>query len=584
METNQIAPAPLEENVGEEGSRAASLAAAAIASAALAACGGGGGDDASPASAAPAGAASSADAGAAGSGTVTESRPAATLITLAAAARFLGQAGFAASMADIAIVVKGGYAAWLDRQFAIDPDPVSNYQWVVDKGYATTANLFGWSGLDNVLWRSLLTGPDHLRQRIVLALSEIFVIGLPGINGAWPVPTGAAYVDMLSANAFGSFRSLLEGVALSCGMGVYLNMLGSRKASAAGNQPDENFAREVMQLMTIGLVKLNLDGTPVLDAAGNPIPTYTQTDITNLAGVFTGWTYDGQSSTDPSYVLKPMVNQPAYFSSGAKKVLDVNVPASADGPKAMQIALDTLANHPNVGPFIGRQLIQRLVCSNPSPAYVKRVALAFNDNGAGQRGDMKAVIRAVLLDDEARNIGTTPDAGRLREPVVRLLQWGRTFKAASSTGLWTIGDTSSPANRLAQSPLRSGSVFNFFRPGYVPPNSELGTSGVTAPEFQLCNESSVAAYINFMQSVIANGFGTDVKPDYTDELALAGDSAALVNHVALLLSGSTLSAATVAAITNAVETIKPSSDAAKLNRVCAAVLMVMACPEYLVQK
>ena len=581
MGTIQTRSVPLEADVGEE-MHAAGLAAAAIASAALAACGGGGGGDGAGAegSSGPAAAASAVD-----TGTTGGSRPSLpAMITDAEAARFLGQAGFAASSADITIVRKGGYALWLDRQFAAEPDPVSNYQWVVDKGYATTANLYGWTGMDNMLWRSLFTGPDHLRQRVVLALSEIFVISLPGLTGAWPVPSAAAYMDMLGARAFGSFRALLEGVALSCGMGVYLNMLGSRKASATGSQPDENFAREVMQLMTIGLLKLNLDGTPVLDGAGNPIPTYAQTDITNLAAVFTGWTYDGQSNTDPSYVLKPMVNKAANFAGGAKKVLDVDVPASADGPKAMQIALDTLANHPNVGPFIGRQLIQRLVCSNPSAAYVKRVAQAFNDNGAGQRGDMKAVIRAVLLDDEARSIGTAPDAGRLREPVVRLLQWGRTFKVTSSTGLWTIGDTSSPANRLAQSPLRSGSVFNFFRPGYVLPNSELGTGGVTAPEFQLCNESSVAAYVNFMQSVIANGFGTDVKPDYTDELALAADATALVAHVALLLTGSTLSTATQTAITNAVETIKPTTDAAKLNRVCAAILMVMAGPEYLVQK
>jgi uncharacterized protein (DUF1800 family) len=249
----------------------------------------------------------------------------------------------------------------------------------------------------------------------------------------------------------------------------------------------------------------------------------------------------------------------------------------------MKVALDTLANHPNVGPFLGRQLIQRLVTSHPSPAYVARIAAVWANNGSGVRGDLKAVIRAVLLDGEARTVSTAPSAGKLREPVQRLLQWGRSFGATSPTGVWNIGDTSNPGTRLGQSPLRSPSVFNFFRPGYVPPGSTLGTNGVTAPEFQLCNESTAAGYLNFLQTVIASGVG-EVKASYAAELALAADAPALVSHLALRLGGGGISAATESAVATAIATIAAGTDAGKLNRVQAAILMLMACPEYLVQK
>jgi uncharacterized protein (DUF1800 family) len=338
-----------------------------------------------------------------------------------------------------------------------------------------------------------------------------------------------------------------------------------------------------MQLFTIGLQQLNPDGSPVLGADGRPKDSLSLATITELARVFTGWEFDGASDADPAAVRRPMVHLAGRFSSGAKKVLDVDIPASADGPAALKIALDTLANHPNVGAFIGRQLIQRLVCSHPSPAYVQRVAGVFNDNGAGQRGDLKAVIKAVLLDDEARKPAATPSGGRLREPMLRFIQWGRSFGVSSPTELWNIGDTSNPANRLGQSPLRSASVFNFFRPGYVPPNSVLGDNKVTAPEFQLCNESTVAGYLNFMQQVIANGIG-EVKANYAAELSLAGDVPALVLRVSLLLAADGLTAATKATIAAAVTTIRAETDAGRLNRVYATILLVMACPEYQIQK
>jgi uncharacterized protein (DUF1800 family) len=563
-EVEAIAPAP--ETSADP--QLQGIAAAAAAAALLAACGGGGGGDSgAPAPSPP----------------PPPPPPPPPGISDAEASRFLAQAGFAASSADIATVKANGYAAWLDAQFAL---PVANghFDWMVTNGYAIVDHRNDFGGVDPTLWRKLLSAPDSLRQRVVLALSEIFVISMNGLPIPWRGFAVAAYVDMLEQRAFGTYRDLLDAVTLSCGMGSYLNMRGNLKEDPqTGRVPDENYAREVMQLLSIGLYQLNADGSPKLDASGNPTETYHQTNITDLARVFTGWDFDGYSATDPSFMKKPMANIASRFSTGAKKVLDVDIPATADGPGALKIALDTLAAHPNVGPFLGRQLIQRLVASNPSPAYVGRVAAVWADNGSGVRGDLKAVIKAILVDTEARTASTSPGAGKLREPMQRFIQWGRAFSVASPNNLWNIGDTTNPGTRLGQSPLRSPTVFNFFRPGYVPPNSQLGTAGVTAPEFQLCNESTVAGYLNYLQTAIANGVG-DVKPGYTAELALAGDAPGLVADLALRLGGGGISAMTQTTIATAVATISAATDAGKLNRVQAAILMLMACPEYQIQK
>lgn len=559
-------PADLAPPAASDGAMpSASTAAALVATAAsLAACGGGGGSEA------------------AGSPPPPPAPPPAPPSD-AQAARFLAQATFAARPEDIASVKANGYAAWLDAQFAL-PVTAGHFDWLVAQGYAVDANKNTFNGLDNTLWRKLLSAPDLLRQRVVLALSEIFVISMAGIPVTWRAFAAAAYMDMLEQRAFGTYRDLLEGVTLSCGMGVYLNMRGNQKEDPrTGRVPDENYAREVMQLFSIGLVQLNDNGTPKLDASGKPLESYTQANITDLARVFTGWDFDGSSATDPAFMRKPMVNNPARFSTGAKKVLNVDIPATADGPAAMKTALDTLANHPNVGPFIGRQLIQRLVCSNPSAAYVARISAVWADNGAGVRGDLKAVLRAILLDSEARTVPTAPGSGKLREPLQRFIQWARTFGVTSPNGLWNVGDTSNPSTRLGQSPLRSPSVFNFFRPGYVPPGSELGSNAVTAPEFQLCNETTVAGFLNFLQSALQNGVG-EVKANYTAEIALATDAAALVGDIGLRLAGGTLSAETTTAISTAVGTITATTDAGKLNRVLATILLVMASPEYQIQK
>lgn len=507
--------------------------------------------------------------------------------TAAEAARFHAQATFAATDEEIALTRSYGIAARLEQMMAAEPSQ-SCWDWLFAQGYDAETYRYSTAPTDHMIWWRLIGAADQLRQRIALALSEFFVVSVNGVPSQWKHFAMAAYWDLLCEHAFGNFRQLLEAVTLNPAMGYYLNTKGNQKEDArTGRAPDENYAREVMQLFTIGLYELNRDGTPKIDASGNPVETYTQDDITHLARVFTGWDLDTSvmPATTPYPYRLPMKLNPSRHSALEARFLGTVIPAGTDGTTALRIALDTLFHHPNVGPFFGRQMIQRLVTSNPGPAYVARVAAAFDDNGQGVRGDMKAVIRAVLTDPEARGDASlkSQSGGKLREPVLRFVQWARTFKAKSAAGTWKIGDLSDPATRLGQSPLRSPTVFNFFRPGYTPPNTEMAAAGLVAPEFQITNEPSVAAYLNFMQNTIANGIA-DVQPDYSAELALAHDPAALVARLDLLLAAGQLSAATKSTIAAAVASIADTSATGMTNRVRAAIMLVMACPEYLVQK
>ena len=506
----------------------------------------------------------------------------------AQAARFLAQATLAPSDAEIARVRALGYEAWLNEEFAKPPSP-GNWDWLVSKGVHLDPDAASIAkGVDSQVWQRLLSATDSLRQRVVLALSEIFVVGFDGISGPYKQFKLAGYWDLLASNAFGSYRTLLEQVTLNPAMGSYLNTAGNQKEDPqTGRQPDENYAREVMQLFTIGLYELNTDGTLRLGLDGQPIETYTQDTVTNLARVFTGWKNDAPRSGDtaPEFVRRPMVLNSKQHSTLAATFLGVTVPANTDGSVALTTAMNTLANHPNVGPFIGRQLIQRLVTSNPSAAYVGRVAAAFNDNGQGVRGDLKAVLRAVLLDDEARSDArlADPQFGKLREPMLRFIQWARVFNATSLSTNWEVGNTGDPATRLGQSPQRSASVFNYFRPGYVPPNTPIAGGGLVAPEFQITNESSVAGYLNYMLTAIGSGHN-DIRPNYSAELALAGDAAALVDRLNRLLCAGQLSEPTRSLITTTIAAMAGSSTADKTQRVQAAVMLVMASPDYLVQR
>jgi uncharacterized protein (DUF1800 family) len=498
-------------------------------------------------------------------------------------ARFLSQATMGSSRADIDLVASQGFDAWLDVQFAM-PRQTSHWDWLVGAGFATAATMNTQAGFDPVMWRQLIAGPDQLRQRVGMALLDFLVVGIDGVNVPWRQFAVAAYLDVLLDNAFGNFRNLMQAISTNVAMGYYLTFAGNRKANAAtGSVPDENYARELMQLFTIGLVRLNQDGS-VQTNAGAPVESYTQDDITGLARVFTGWNIDSADNSTPDRMRRPMANNPTLHETGVKTFLGTTIPAGTAGPQSLTLALDAIFAHANVAPFVCRQLIQHLVTSNPPPAYVARIAAVFANNGAGVRGDLKAVVRAILTDVEARSdaIAGTASAGKLREPVMRLTGWARAFGATSPSGAWPIGDTSSTSTRLGQSPGRAQSVFNFFRPGYTPPNSAIATAGLVAPEFQITNEPSVIAYVNYMATLVSAGTG-DFRADYTAMSALAGNSTTLLDEVDQLL-GAALSATTKASIRGAIDSIATGSTNGPIFRVYTAILLTLGSPEYLVQK
>jgi uncharacterized protein (DUF1800 family) len=518
-------------------------------------------------------------------------------ISATAAARFLAQASMGATREQIARVQALGYAGWLDEQFTL-PGNGTRWDWLVSKGLNDITYRNSQAGFDSTAWRKLISSPDSLRQRITLALTEIIVVSIDGlIGGGWKAFSAAAYLDMMEAACFGNYRDILQQVSTSPAMGQYLTFRGNTKYNPqTGALPDENYARELMQLFSIGLLELNIDGTPRLDN-GKAIETYTLDDITGLARIFTGWDFDlaGGKADTPDFMRRPMIQVAIRHETGASTFLKSTVPAGLSGADALKAALDIIFAHPNVAPFVSRQLIQRLVTSNPVPAYVARVAAVFNNDGTGTKGNLKAVIKAILLDDEARNGSgasssidssgniDNPQFGKLREPILRFLAWARAYKATAANDIWNIGNTSDPATRLGQSPLRSPTVFNFFRPGYVPPNSAIATAALVAPEFQITNESSVVGYVNYMQHAISAGV-SDVGADYGSLLPLADNATSLLDEINLVLAAGQLSSATLVNLRSAVDSMPSGTDTRRKQRIYAALTLVMAAPEFIVLK
>lgn len=569
-----------EENAGRSSRRFRLAAAVAAATLTIAACGGGSSGSSASSEPAP--------------------LPPGVAPTASEAARFLTQSTFGPTDASIERVRRIGYPAWIEEQFALPATPHLAY---VQAHYdpAISGQNFNW--LQDSFWQQALTAPDQLRQRVKFALSQILVVSAENGTIASLADSHASYVDLLGEHAFGNYRQLLEAVATHPAMGIYLTHLRNRKGDpVTGRVPDENFAREVMQLFSIGLLELNPDGTARL-VNGAPVESYTNADTSGIARVFTGWSWAAPTTTDaafngsttatyPDRSVRPMQAYPQFHETGAKTFLGVTIPPNTSAQASMKIAMDTLFNHPNLCPFIGRQLVQRLVTSNPGPAYVGRVAAACANNGSGVRGDMKAIIRAILLDAEARDAGrlADPQWGKVREPVLRLSNWARCFNTASASGNWTIRGLDSPSSSLGQQPLRAPSVFNFYRPGYTPPNTGIATAGLVAPEFQAVGETSVVGYTNYMQSVIVNGAGVavngvrDVRANYAAEQAVADNADALMDRIDRCLTNGTMPAAMRQEIRNAVNAISLTATNGRANRVHTAILLTMASPEYLVQK
>ncbi len=527
------------------------------------------------------------------------------------AARFLQQATMGYRLEEIANVRKLGFSAWIDAQFAL-PQHYSFVEGVrQQKGNDPDARTWA----QNVLLPAFafIHSDDQLRQRQMWSLSQIMVLGNPDGTGEYMGWSTASYHDALYQHSFGNFRELLEAVTLNPAMGNYLSHIYNLPDDPkTGRVPDQNFAREIMQLFSIGLWELNENGTQKLDAQGQPIPAYTQADIIGASRVMTGWApkgatqWPGGATFDLDSQLSPMQSNDRYHSGREKKFLGVTIPeGSTDARKDLQIFLDRLANHSNTGPFIGKQLIQRMVTSNPTKGYVARVARAFANNGQGVRGDMKAVLKAVLLDYEARSemAAQAETYGRIREPFLRFTQIARSFNARPHPETpFTFGAMTwdyDTRKGLWQSPLKAPSVFNYYQPGFSPSGSELATRGLVAPEMQITTIESIGDVYTLLGTVLLEGVYTtkdrDQRPrmylDYAQPLKLAATPDALVDELNLRFMSSPMSAELRGLVKERLagagqgfpnSTGEPVTPEQRL--LAQAMMLVFASPEYIVQK
>lgn len=532
----------------------------------------------------------------------------------AQAARFLTQATFGPSMAEIARLRAIGYNAWLAEQYGL---PASHH-----RPYLEAQQLAGLDVYQNsrqeAWWLHSIRANDQLRQRVAFALSELFVVSdQSGAIEGYPIAM-ANYYDLLVDGAFGNYRSLLENVTLSPVMGHYLSMFKNRKPDPEENiRPDENYAREIMQLFSVGLVQLAPNGT-ILLSGGQPIPTYNQDTIRGFAHVFTGWNWANCPMTgggqwwewewcpsgpvdwpDPgwdAWWMVPMEAWENYHASDEDKQLLVYsgsalpgglLPGGGTAASDLQAALGNIFNHPNVAPFIARHLIKRLVTSNPSPAYVGRVAAAFSNNGSGVRGDLGATVRAVLMDTEARTLPSlASNGGKMREPVLKLSHLWRALDGRADDGRyreWNID------YYFAQAPLRSPTVFNFFLPDYTPPG-ELTALNLDAPEFQITTDTSIASVSNVLGYKIYydwRGQGSqlpeDIVVDLSTETPLASDPVRLVDRYDLLFMSRTMSPFMFDTLVGYLQTF-PTNQEGLRQRVQNAVWLIQSSPEYAIER
>lgn len=470
--------------------------------------------------------------------------------SVAEAARFLTQATFGPTEAALAELTGNAYATWIDSQVAIAPSHhraavnARAAEWIA-RGDASG----GWQGPRNeIWWQRALTAPDQLRQRMAFALSQIFVISQFGALDTYHEGV-TIYYDMLLDNAFGNYRELIEDVTLSPMMGTYLSMMRNRKPDpVTGHEPDENYAREIMQLFSVGLSMTHLDGTLKLDEEGLPIPTYTQEQTVGLAHIFTGWGPHYDDANPPRWSnggiasksdwfrygydpLREMTHYPEFHDNQQRVILGGQViPAGSDGVDRLRQALDAVFQHPNTGPFIARQLIQKFITSNPSPGYVARVASVFNDNGSGTRGDLGATIKAVLLDYEARAIAPRQSYshGKPSEPLLRVARALRVLPG----NLPKPGDPNYYLNLQwsmpEQAPLLASSVFNFYQPGYANPGP-IARAGLLSPEFQIFAETNALRQANQNLTMLGWGIWTpEVMPSGTENYRYSVNYAPLI--------------------------------------------------------
>lgn len=573
----------------------------------LSSCGGSGKDSAaSPASTAPAPAAGSSST----SSAAVPEKPA----TRTEAAQFLNQATFGATGADIDRLMQIGYAAWIDEQFAMKRGRTFQ-NWYREDGAASAGQEYLDANTDRIsaAWFTKVTRePDQLRLRMAWALSQIFVTNAAPPNGGDDPPI---WMDFTADNAFGTYRKVLENVTFSPVMGQMLSFQWNQDRNGA--IPDQNYAREIMQLFSIGLWQLNQDGTFKLDAQGNRIPTYSQADVVGLSSVFTGLATasggDRKGACKDEYkdLRACEMSVWEWTSTKAKSFLGVNIaaldvsklPANSEptlmafGRKNIGIALDTLNAHPNTPPFIARNLIQRFTTSNPSPAYIKRVADKFVDNGQGVRGDFKAVLKQILLDPEARLPSQRDNAvfGKLREPLLAQVQYNRVLGGSDGKGNVFAGSGGCRVYHGViselEKPFQAASVFNYYRPGFSPASGELAKRNLVAPEMQITDTVSVMDWATYVQQTLQRG-GTGCSGGgrkqntftYAELLPFADDPAKLADETLLRFAAGSDVTTLRASLVRATQSVTGTTNADRVNRIKIAVMLTLLSPEYRVQR
>lgn len=538
-------------------------------------------------------------------------------LTAADAARFLTQATFGPAKSDIDALTGKRLADlnnWITAQLAL---PASAHRTAMTEDFANfTASgenpQLDYRNRQAAWWKLAVSAPDQLRQRVAFALSQILVVS--------DVPTQlfqnalgmANYYDLLVNGAFGNFRQVLENVTLSPIMGVYLSSLRNAKATfdtrtgAVLTSPDENYAREVMQLFTIGLNQLHPDGTLKLDPTGVPVPTYDQKVITEVSKIFTGWAYSSDATNANNFrgaaanYVAPMVLFPTFHDDGVKTIFNaVQIPANQGGVKDLKELLDALVSHANTGPFISRQLIQRLVTSNPSPGYVYRVAQIFANDGTGTRGNLGAVVRAILTDYEARSsaVAATASFGKLKEPVLRSTALLRAFNGTSNLGRYSNAPffiAQNTESNLGQTPLHAPTVFNFFEPNFIQPGA-LASAGLYAPEYQILTDTFAISLPNQLWTFIysnrsaTNPLDTTVGIQLDSLLPLARTPQALVDQANLILAAGAVPKTVTDRLVTAIAAM-PVGTGTTLNtandieRVRSAIYLTVSIPQGAVQK
>lgn len=555
-------------------------------------------------------------------------------------ARFLTQATFGPKPEQLDGLVGASDSAWFVAQITMEPTfarpEYEEYDERSIDAETEEASLI-LVAPTAIFWKHAIEAPDQLRLRMAFALSQLLVVSDTGGEILADHPQSMiAYQDILRNRAFGNYRDLLQDITFNAAMGEWLTFIGNQKADASGRVPDENYARELLQLFTVGLVELQPNGEPRL-VGGQPVELYDNSDVTGLARVFTGLDMQSidrsrfpvleealfeQDGLPESFFL-PMSFNDALHSQEEKRFLNCSIAPGTQTLDSINQALDCIMAHPNVGPFVARQLIQRFTTSDPDPAYVERVARAFDAGtatlpdgrtvGEGRKGDLAATLAAILFDPDARRDDdlSDPRFGKIREPVIRFTNWARAFGVDGSRPEYALElyDTSD-VNWLNQHPHRARSVFNFYRPGHVAPATRSGAQEMTVPELQIVNATSVSGYINYMTywafggiaqqdqeeltaelreqgvPVVASELARSWRPNYTRELSLAGDPAALVDLLDRKLAYSSMSAETKAQITNTIGQIPfdASDEEEQRLRVSLAVLLVLSSPDFLVQR